>query len=169
MVHCGGDIAAHCGASRSCDSMSRGTVVGRRSPQTRPCAGAGRPANRQPAAAGRMGGLPGVTAGLFAPDGRSEQSSDQDCGHHGPDRVGIVKNALCVRLCVGRAAKDKIQQNQYVREGFGGGRGTGIEPSPRGGARLQNEAGLAPFDRRTGLVTRRREPSSRWRLGYIPL
>jgi hypothetical protein len=27
MVHCGGNIAAHCGASRSCDFVTRGTVV----------------------------------------------------------------------------------------------------------------------------------------------
>jgi hypothetical protein len=43
MVHCSVDIAAHCGASRSCDFMSRGSIVaGGRPPQTRPRAGATR-------------------------------------------------------------------------------------------------------------------------------
>jgi hypothetical protein len=35
MVHCGGDIAAHCGASRSCDFVTRGTVVRRAALLTR--------------------------------------------------------------------------------------------------------------------------------------
>jgi len=50
MVHCGDDIAAQCGASRSCDFMSRGSIVARAGPpRTLPLA----PIDRHTARSGR--------------------------------------------------------------------------------------------------------------------
>ena len=60
------------------------------------------------------------------------------------DRVCVVKNVLCVRLCAGRAAKQKRKKKQRVARIFGGA----------GGIRTLDRA-LQPYN---GLANRRLQP-----------